>query len=215
MSDRQLEDLIAWRLEVDLQNLPYRVDAGLGAMILPAEAFADGDGIAAWAADFHGRLAKDSGGRALSGGLGRLQPGLLGIREAFRGARWALDVGERLFGAGRLSRLQDLGVYQLLLALQDAPELRDFYDDVLGPLLTYDRQRRSELVQTLEAYLDAGNSPSETAVRLHLHRNTVLYRLRRIRELLGRDPDDPEHRLALHVALRAQVVLAPESAPRG
>ena len=61
---------------------------------------------------------------------------------------------------------------------------------------------------TLDAYVAAGNSPSETAARLHLHRNTVLYRLRRIRALLGRDPDDPEQRLGLQLALRARLVLA-------
>ena len=63
-------------------------------------------------------------------------------------------------------------------------------------------------VQTLEAYFDAPNSPSETAARLHVHRNTVLYRLHRIRQLLGRDPDDPQERLALQLALGARLVLA-------
>ena len=143
----------------------------------------------------------------LSAGLGQVQSGLPGIRLAYQGALWALDLGLRLFGPGQLTRLQDLGVYQLLLELQQNPVLRDFYHELLAPLVEYDRHKRSELVQTLEAYIGAGNSPSETATRLHLHRNTVLYRLRRIRELLGRDPDDPEERLGLQLALRARYVL--------
>ena len=125
---------------------------------------------------------------------------------------WALDLGERLFGPGQLTRLQDLGVYRLLLALQQDQELRAFHDEMLGTLVAYDRQKHAELVATLESYVAAGNSPSETAARLHLHRNTVLYRLRRIRALLGRDPDDPEERLGLQLALRARLVLAAKRA---
>src|SRR5262249_1655803 len=136
--------------------------------------------------------------------------GLGGIRLAYQGALWALDLGTRLFGRAQFTRLQDLGVYQLLLTVQQRPELRDFYQAQLGPLVEYDRQKRAELVQTLDTYIDARNSPSETALRLHLHRNTVLYRLRRVRELLGRDPDDPEQRLALQLALRARIVLGNE-----
>ncbi len=86
--------------------------------------------------------------------------------------------------------------------------LEDFCEQVLGALAAYDREKRSELVRTLDAYVGAGNSLSAAAARLGLHRNTVLYRLRRIRALLGYDPDDPEPRLALQLALRARRLLA-------
>jgi sugar diacid utilization regulator len=205
-ADRRLEELVAWQLGADA-SLPYRAEGGTCAIVLPLERFGDHRLLDDWAEDFHRRLGADGGPRALSASLGRLQPGLAGIREAFQGARWALDLGEQLFGPGRLTRLQDLGVYQLLLAMQHHMGLGDFCQEMLGPLVDYDRLKRADLVRTLDTYFVARNSPSETAERLHLHRNTVLYRLRRIRELLNRDPDDPEHRLALQLALRARHVL--------
>lgn len=206
--DRRLEEVLAWSLGADASALPYRAQSGVAALVLPVERFGDPRGLASWVAGFHRQAAAQWGERGLSAGLGRVQPGLAGIRVAYQGALWALDLGERLFGPGQLTRLQDLGVYQLLLALQRTPDLADFCHELLGPLLEYDRQKHTDLVATLDAYFAARNSPSETAERLHLHRNTVLYRLRRIRELLGRDPDDPEQRLGLQLALRARLVLA-------
>jgi len=206
-ADRRLEEVVTWGLGADAQALAYRVHGGVAAIVLPVERFGDARAVLGWAADFLRQLAAEWGEQGFSAGLGRAQAGLAGIRVAHQGALWALDLGERLFGAGQLVQLQDLGVYQLLLGLQRGPELGDFCQDLLGPLLEYDRQKRAELVHTLDAYFAARNSPSETAERLHLHRNTVLYRLRRIRELLNRDPDDPEQRLALQLALRARHVL--------
>ena len=64
-------------------------------------------------------------------------------------------------------------------------------------------------MRTLDAYLSVGCSPTAAAERLHLHRNGLLYRLQRIREVLPVDLDDPERRLALHLALRIGDVLEP------
>jgi DNA-binding PucR family transcriptional regulator len=72
---------------------------------------------------------------------------------------------------------------------------------MLGRLLRYDGEKNTELVPTLDAFLRANNA-TEVAARLNLHRNTLLYRLRRIREITNLDLDDPETRLALHLALR-------------
>ncbi|HEY7062732.1 MAG TPA: helix-turn-helix domain-containing protein [Chloroflexota bacterium] len=210
--DRRLEELLGWRLGADAARLAYRAVRSIAALVLPVERFGEPRDLAAWAAGLHRQLATDCAPLALSAGLGQAAEGLSGIHEAHAGALWALDLGERLFGPGQLTRLQDLGVYRLLLALQQGTVLRDFHDELLGPLAAYDRRKHAELVQTLEAYVAAGNSPSETAARLHLHRNTVLYRLRRIRALLGRDPDDPEQRLDLQLALRARLVLAAQRA---
>lgn len=77
-----------------------------------------------------------------------------------------------------------------------------FYWDMLGRLMEHDRRTGGELVRTLDAYLSVGCSPTAAAERLHLHRNGLLYRLQRIREIVPVNLDDPERRLALHLALR-------------
>jgi purine catabolism regulator len=80
-------------------------------------------------------------------------------------------------------------------------EMKEFHQETLGALAAHDREKGSRLVSTLDAFLRSGNA-TEAAARLSLHRNSLLYRLRRIREITGLDLDDPETRFALHLALR-------------
>ena len=81
-------------------------------------------------------------------------------------------------------------------------ELASFYDDVLGRLQAYDERQGADLVNTIEAFFECHGNHVRTAQRLHLHRNTLLYRLDRARQVLEADFDDPETRLALQVALK-------------
>jgi PucR family transcriptional regulator, purine catabolism regulatory protein len=73
----------------------------------------------------------------------------------------------------------------------------------IGPLILHDQQERSELVRTLNQYLQANGSPSTAARRLHVHRNTLSYRLRKIEGLTGRSLDRMEDCVELWLALRA------------
>ncbi len=72
---------------------------------------------------------------------------------------------------------------------------------LVEPLLTCDRERRSDLVRTLRVYFPAGANASVVADRLFLHRNSMLYRLARIQNLTGLDLKEPEVRLALQLGL--------------
>ena len=146
-------------------------------------------------------------GEPVSAGVSRLASGPEGIPGAYREAQGALTLGTRLFGPGRVTSYGDLGVYRLLLTLERSPEMTAFYDEMLGRLEANDKRGDGELVRTLEAYFASKNSPTEAAERLHVHRNTLLYRLRRIQTITGLDLDDPETRLALHLALRVGQVL--------
>ena len=103
-----------------------------------------------------------------------------------------------------LDHLPDVGVYRLLYGLWGSPDLTAFVDDALGELRR--RDRRGTFRETLLAYLDTGGSQVETAARLGIHRNTLSYRLRQIAQLIGRNPDDPEMRLVMHLALVAAVL---------
>jgi len=114
-------------------------------------------------------------------------------------------MGRRLFGLDSATAFSDLGLYRLLYALQPLPELRDFRDQSLARLRAKDRG--GELLKTLGAYLATNGSPTDAANRLHLHRNTVLYRLGRIEDLLQADLRDAEVRLSLHLALKIGDVL--------
>src|SRR3989442_117505 len=150
------------------------------------------------------RAARAAGG-PVALGYGAVRTGTAEIASGAREAEQALTMGRRLFGAGSATAFQNLGLYRLLYALQPGPELRAFRDDVLGRLGVKDR--RGVLLETLGAYLATNGSPTEAANLLHLHRNTVLYRLGRIEELLGVDLRNAEVRLAVHLALKIGEIL--------
>lgn len=143
----------------------------------------------------------------LSVGVARPARAAESIPEAYKEAQGALGLGTRLFGPGRVTYYADLGLYRLLLTMQGTTELGAFYEETLGRLLESDRRGSGELMRTLEAYFAGRASPTEAAERLHVHRNTLLYRLRRIQTITGLDLEDPETRLALHLALRVGQVL--------
>jgi len=103
------------------------------------------------------------------------------------------------------------GTYRLLFrVLASHPEeVRAFYRDTVAPLVTYDEQYRTDLVATLEAYLDQNCNMNATAQRIHTHRHTVGYRLERIRDLTGLDPFTTEDRERLGLGLKAHRIIAP------
>jgi PucR family transcriptional regulator, purine catabolism regulatory protein len=101
----------------------------------------------------------------------------------------------------RCESLEEFGVFGLLFHLWGNPAVDVFRRDVLGILVEYDERRGTDLIGTLDAYLASGGSVSEAAGRLHIHRNTLSYRINRIAELTGRDLSNPQDRLLLRVAL--------------
>jgi sugar diacid utilization regulator len=101
----------------------------------------------------------------------------------------------------------DLGIYRLLAPGEDDHEVKRFVREWLGPLLDYDATSKSDLVATLWQYFECGGNYDCTARALHIHRSTLRYRLRRIRELSGHDLGAVDSRLNLHVATRAWQIL--------
>jgi purine catabolism regulator len=101
----------------------------------------------------------------------------------------------------------DLGLYQLLTALSSNPEAARFFRKTLRPLIEHDDNRNAELVETLDAFFSCHGNLSQTAVRLHIHRNTLAYRLERIAAITRMDLDDPDARFSLQLALKLRPVM--------
>jgi DNA-binding PucR family transcriptional regulator len=101
--------------------------------------------------------------------------------------------------------------YRLLIqALASRPdEVTQFYEDTVGELVRYDERYRTDLVGTIEAYLAHNCNMTATATAIYAHRHTVAYRLERVRELTGLDPNVSEHRERLGLGLKAHRILAP------
>jgi GAF domain-containing protein len=100
--------------------------------------------------------------------------------------------------------LDECRVLALLFREGGEAQLRRFVEATLGGVLEHDRRHRGRLTVTLDAYLAAGCSPTRAAAALHLHVNTLYYRLERLRRLLGEDFAAPRRQLDLQVALLAR-----------
>ncbi|MEV6418502.1 PucR family transcriptional regulator ligand-binding domain-containing protein [Streptomyces sp. NPDC051662] len=148
----------------------------------------------------------------LSAGLaddGRLTLGVSAAVHSAEGLRGALEEARhaRRVAAARPGRVCAAGHHELashVLLLPFVPDdvRRAFTARLLDPLRDYDRRHRAELIPTLEAFLDCDGSWTRCAARLHLHVNTLRYRVGRIEQLTGRDLARLEDKLDFFLALR-------------
>ncbi len=109
---------------------------------------------------------------------------------------------------------EQTGAYRLLLsAMSENPsELQRFYAETVEPLVAYDEQYETDLVRTLETFLEADGNVAGTAQRLFTHRHTIYYRLERVRELSGLDVSSSDGREKLSLGLKSMRVLGIASA---
>jgi sugar diacid utilization regulator len=135
------------------------------------------------------------------------EPGELG--RSIQEAELVLDVVRR--SGAPIEQDIGTGTYRLLFrVLASHPEeVRSFYEDTVAPVVRYDDQYRTDLVGTLEAYLDHNCNMNATAGAIYAHRHTVAYRLERVRELTGLDPVLSEDRERLGLGLKAYRIIAP------
>ncbi|MDV7991302.1 helix-turn-helix domain-containing protein [Rhodococcus sp. IEGM 1374] len=147
--------------------------------------------------------------------LSELCPGRVGVSSVFRSPS---GIGDAV-GQARLARsctpnaaspsapVRYDSVPVPLLLVRDPSSGRIASRQILGDLLALPRAERQSLLDTLDAWFSCGGSTRDAAESLHYHRNTVLYRLRRIAELTGRDFRDPIQAAELYVGLRAYQLL--------
>ena len=157
-----------------------------------------------------------------------LESSLAGFHAFVARSRWAQDPAD-LYRAGKEAMLaanvgeaeghallafEDTGSYRLLLPAmsEDQAELERFYAETVAPLAAYDEQYETDLVTTVEAYLENDGNVTPTAEQLFTHRHTIRYRLERVRELSGHDMSSTEGREKLGLGLKAMRVLGIPSA---
>lgn len=134
-------------------------------------------------------------------GLGSLYPTARYIHRSFQEARSALELGQLFKIENRIVAFQDLGIMRLLYKL-DRQELVDYRNEILGPLLKFDKENNLSLEETLLAYLASSTDLKVAGDRLFLHPNTLRYRLKKITEILGRDLSVLDNQINLFLALK-------------
>lgn len=134
-------------------------------------------------------------------GIGRYYPNLLDISKSFQESQQALDIGMKVWGKNGIYHFDDLGIYQLLSNLKEQEEIEAFIENALGNLFHHDKNKKSELLLTLEQLL-TGDNIKTIAERLYIHPKTLLFRKKKIEEILHISLDDSEKRLSLSIALK-------------
>lgn len=148
------------------------------------------------------RVAELAPGSRIAVGVGRPGAGLTGLRHSFAQAEESLALAQTLFAGDKVLSFGELRLYHLLYRLQTCEELSDFYAQTLGPLAAYDAAHDTQFIPTLEAFFAHHGNVSQTAESLFLHRNSLLYRLERIRDIAALDLDAADDRFALQLALK-------------
>lgn len=145
-------------------------------------------------------------GRGVSFGVSNVSRNFLNVKEAYKEAVEALQAGELSGERSFIQTYQTKNVRELLRTIP-AEDLKDFYYHSLRKLGEDGYDEEQTLLQTLFVYLEAHCQISETAKRLYVHRNTVVYRLEKCEEILGKSLSDPEVSLQIRLAMRIKTML--------
>jgi sugar diacid utilization regulator len=140
-------------------------------------------------------------------GIGEMCARAADYAPAFALARDALELMTRLGRDETMVGARELGAYGLLIKGSNREELIAFARRTLGPLIEHDRRHGTDLLTTLRVFLDEGRVQRRAAERLIVHVNTIVYRLKRIEELLGVDLDDAGVIFDAMLALRVMDVV--------
>ncbi|MBC8530794.1 PucR family transcriptional regulator [Gehongia tenuis] len=165
------------------------------------EVLAEGRGILAGALERmrrHGQKAQ----------LGMSSPNgsMAEVRQCFLQAAASVELGRRIFQADSYV-YEDQYLYHILYESMSREKLRALYERTVKPLVDYDRQAGTEFVKTLLLFLKMGQNASRTAQKLYIHRNTFLYRIKKIKEILGSDLSGSDSALMIQLGFRAAVLL--------
>ncbi|PXY37089.1 hypothetical protein BAY59_00410 [Prauserella coralliicola] len=148
-----------------------------------------------------GRIREVFPRAAMTVGIGGLCRSALEIARSYEDARRTVDIVGRMRRSAAVVAVEDLGVHRLLLQVANPAQLRGFADEVFGALLAQAKNNTREYLSTLACYFRENNSPQRASQELHVHPNTVTYRVRRVEEMTGLDFRSYRDRLMAQIAL--------------
>lgn len=128
-------------------------------------------------------------------GVGQFYPDLSGLRKSYQDARLALEVGSRVWGQGQVYHIKRVGMF-ITLANTSQDRKAELAHQILSPLL-----RDEQLYKTVQAFLAGGLNLTDASEHLHIHRNTLIYRLDKTKKLIGLDPRHFDDALQIKLGL--------------
>lgn len=153
------------------------------------------------AQSLHRYLADIAGLSPISIGIGTYHQNSLDVYKSYNEAVHAINIGNLIFGGAGVYHYDDLGIYRLLIQIVNTESADRYIQSLLGRLLDYDRQKSTQLVDTLEQLIDSGNL-KEAAHNLYVHPKTLAQRKSKIEDILELSIDSPQTRLDLSAAIK-------------
>lgn len=128
-------------------------------------------------------------------GIGTRQKSLEKYKLSYEQASKCINLAIKQKQKNMIYYYEQLGLYQLFYDINNKTLLENFVHNILYSLITYDKKYNTNLIQTLEVYLNKNCNLNQTAETLFIHRNTIKYRLQRIEEITNTSLDDAFTRL--------------------
>lgn len=147
----------------------------------------------------------------ISWGIGEFHEGFKGFSESYQNASIAANIGRRKKGIGQRMLYDNTRVDRLLFTLAQNDKMKEVIMSTIHPLVQYDKQRNMDLIGTFSAYNQYHGNVSQTARALNLHRQSLLYRLRKIESLTGLTLTDPDDLFLLDLSIKTWKVGIDES----
>lgn len=128
-------------------------------------------------------------------GVGQYYPDLGGLRKSYQDAKLALSVGVKVWGPGRIYHIKEVGMY-ITLANVQTERKAELAHQILNPLL-----KNQQLFHTVQMFLGSNLNLTDAATKLHIHRNTLIYRLDKTKKLINLDPRHFDDALQIKLGL--------------
>lgn len=189
----------------------YRAVSGPALLLIQMEQEDPGPAASRVAADAAGAVVRRLRARfpelSVFCGAGSAHQGVAGLRASAAEAGAAVAAAKTAGRKNVALSFDAVGLRRMLVEWYASETARRAVESILAPLDSLGPRRSETAIETLQAYLDNQGSLSKTAQALHLHRNAVSYRLKRILEVLDVDLDNPDERLILQLACRTRALV--------
>ena len=140
-------------------------------------------------------------------GVGCGQADIVDLKKSFIEAQEAIRISRLMSCSTSVSWFENLMVYNILGSGISKEVLMEFYQSAIGPLVTFDKENNTNLLETLEVFLLENANLSAAAKKLYIHRNTMTYRINKIKSILNTDFEDSEKLLKLQIGIRVMRIL--------
>ncbi|MFI5240759.1 MAG: helix-turn-helix domain-containing protein [Candidatus Saccharimonadia bacterium] len=140
-------------------------------------------------------LSKLPQNNSVTVGIGQYYPNLGGLRKSYQDAKLSLSVGSKVWGRGKVYHVKQVGMF-VTLANIGQDRKAELAHQILHPLL-----RDQQLYKTVKIFLDSGLNLTEASKNLHIHRNTLIYRLDKTKKIIGLDPRHFDDALQIKLGL--------------